>query len=96
MKRRHCSPSYHQDNLYNDVCDVSYETICTTIIATKYVKVSVALSFGNGGSRCYYRVSKSGCANIKLSRLIPLTDDHIYNTPASAVTTVSGGDNVTL
>ena len=46
MKRRHCSPSYHQDNLYNDVCDVSYETICTTIIATKYVKVSVALSYG--------------------------------------------------
>ena len=49
MKRRHCSPSNHQDNLYNDVCDVSYETICTTIIATKYVKVSVALSYGNGG-----------------------------------------------
>ena len=40
MKRRLCSPSY--DNLYNDLCDVSYETICTTIIATKYVKVSVA------------------------------------------------------
>ena len=46
MKRRHCSPSYHQDNLYNDVCDVSYETICTTIIATKYVKVSLLVTGG--------------------------------------------------
>ena len=38
------------------------------------------------GSRwCYYLASLSGCANIKLSRLIPLTDDHICNTDTNIV-----------
>ena len=37
-------------SLYSrDLCDVSYETICTTIIATKYVKVSVWLGEGGEG-----------------------------------------------
>ena len=48
MKRRLCSSA--PQSLYSrDLCDVSYETICTTIIATKYVKVSVWLGEGGEG-----------------------------------------------
>ena len=41
VKRRLCARGVQT---YNDVCDVSYETICTTIIATKYVEVSIVSS----------------------------------------------------
>ena len=40
VKKKVCSPiSSYLPFYHDDVCDTEYETICTTIVATKYVKV---------------------------------------------------------
>ena len=41
VRRKVCGPVLSYAPVYQDTCDTEYETICTTILATKYVKVGI-------------------------------------------------------
>ena len=77
VKRRLCARGVQT---YNDVCDVSYETICTTIIATKYVEVSIVIVTGHKRGSGYYYPAPYRAALIRdCPASFLLTDDHICN-----------------
>jgi len=68
VKKKVCSPIPSYLPFYHDdVCDTEYETICTTILATKYVKECKVSRYNGFGEECSeYPVQKpvKKCAQV--------------------------------
>ena len=56
VRRRLCSEAASYSPYTGDTCDTELETVCTTILATKYVKVS----------SLYFRWMDGGVVNMAL------------------------------
>ena len=52
VRRRLCSEAASYSPYTGDTCDTELETVCTTILATKYVKVSSLYFQWMDGWRC--------------------------------------------